>query len=199
MPHCPSGEFNCEGLCCRHDQICASGSCEDPICSPTCDDLPGFTCCPIGGAAGDCLPLQIDPKNCGECNKLCETNEVCRAGRCVAVCPGDIFTVACNGDAVPVPSCCAPEDRCCGGATFTSNACFSAREVSDYSGVEITSKDQIKCCYDASVDFPGTTIARGCPLDHSCCFGNYSGATSQCCPPGTMCDRSLSRCVQPPP
>ena len=66
---------------------CASASCRGGRCEVGC--APGWSVCEVppvsatceGG--GICVPLQTDPRHCGQCGNVCPTGQSCREGACV--------------------------------------------------------------------------------------------------------------------
>ncbi|MHB8417926.1 MAG: hypothetical protein ACYDCL_07610, partial [Myxococcales bacterium] len=98
---CLAGETLCNGLCTNtNTDPLNCGGCAGPggagvacpsgqtcngagACTETCAS--GYSVCG-SGATAYCANLQQDPLNCGICNTVCGTGEVCRGGLCSA-CP----------------------------------------------------------------------------------------------------------------
>jgi hypothetical protein len=73
-PPADGGE-TCTGSSCTGGQLCVQGACTCPTYQTLCN--------------GHCIPVSVDPDNCGGCGVKCMATEACSAGKCSSSClPG---------------------------------------------------------------------------------------------------------------
>ena len=146
-----------EGQPCKPDNTCNDGLvCQEGVCcNPTCGN--------------ECVNLQSDPENCGECSKRCGDDEACVDGSCVLSCRTGL--TECAGACVDTQT---DDNNCgsCGTQCTTDQACEN--------GVcELSCQPGLTECGDACVDLQ--TDASNC------------GACGNQCEAGSPC--TLGACV----
>ena len=132
-PGCDStGAFCCAGDCCANGQRCYDQHCCTPVgacpagfcgavdtgCGETltCQCGAGLDCC-----NEQCVDLENDPNNCGNCGLRCPTGDICINGACVATCGQDICVPGSN-----TPDCC---DESCTDLRHDHDNCGSCGNV----------------------------------------------------------------------
>jgi hypothetical protein len=134
-------------------------------CASTCAS--GQSPCPAASApnptAPYCAELQTDNANCGTCNHVCGTNQVCSSGTCGSICgTGQTF---CTQTGVPYcaltqtdPNNCGGCGNVCAGSCVTGQCCPSGSNAICGGTCTNTDKDVSNCgscghACDASAPF----------------------------------------------
>jgi hypothetical protein len=79
---CPSGQELCTSTnACVQGCSATSGEVFNPT-TCQCECPTGTTLC-----NGNCVDLQSDPQNCGQCGNTCATDQSCEGGACLGTCP----------------------------------------------------------------------------------------------------------------
>ncbi len=193
---CDPGEF------CQHTEdgsscvpVVTDGGTDapDPCENVTCT---GKTCCSLGGIA-DCVDLNTDKLNCGECNDVCGPGEVCVAKVCL---PADAAApdAACL---LPGTFCGQAENACCGGVCGnygeTLNLCCSPSQTA----CTPNGNSAGSCCQYQATSVGGTPVGTGLSCMSAdggagtCCVQSASGMGPVCLTKADCCDSYLN-CTQ---
>ncbi len=165
---------------CTH--ACGAGTCPGGACA--CSAAIGVKDC--GALASpQCRGTLADRRNCGDCNVICLSGEICASGICQAC-------------AAPSPDRCG--NACVDLATDLANcgacgtACGAAQSCT--AGSCICPVGQDKCgaaCVDLQTDAANCgACGRACPAGQACSSGTCSCTTGLTC--GTLCCAGTACC-----
>ena len=154
---------------------------------------------------GRCRDTSADPQNCGQCNRICDEDEVCRNGECRSTCPGRQVRCGRRRECVDLqtdPSNCGRCGReCLLNETCERGECTcSGQRCPGPDGSPKCCPDGATCCGTSTGCCPreGVCVNNGrscCPRTHpqwcdssgACCQQTDTCCGTQCCPSGATC------------
>jgi hypothetical protein len=123
---CTNGRVKCDGKCCPKNAKCKKGKCKCKKGYEKCGKKCCSVCAPSEAfCSGECVDLDVDEANCGDCGIECGPGAACQDGKCLPECAAG--ETDCSGVCVDLTNdannCGQCDLQCPGGEICQDSIC----------------------------------------------------------------------------